>query len=215
MSRIALHEVVANFKEEIDEIDSIFGASKGSRSVRKFSIEYCPHEDGCLISIWDAWNRFLRSLTLASVAAETTGLRGVTYTPTVIFSEEAALRHLVQNKRGKAYRIIGGEPYWYNINHLIDILATLGAPNASQIVNAISSTTVTLGPTSVANPLEEIRVHRNFSAHKSTGLLAEINSYSSDSARSFSARLRSRRRGVEAFHEWTECLLALAFAAAQ
>lgn len=210
-------EIVDAFSAELDEIESIFGSCVGARTVLGFTIPYAPTEDGCLVSMWDAWNRFLRALTLNAAFGTFLGLSGMAYSPTVPRIEASAIAHLDTAKRGKAYRLIEGEPKWHNANHLADVMSTLDLHlNYSQnVVGAIGSNSVSLGPTSIRNPLEEIRVCRNFVAHKAAATLASVAVYAQGQVGSLSVHLRRRRAGVETFSIWCEALCAIAAAAAQ
>lgn len=215
MSEQPLLTAVQEFIAEIDQIRSIFDTCRGSRTVDRYVFPYCPFEDGCLISLWDAWNRYLRNLVLTSVAGPTLGLSGTVYTPVAPRSETAALAHLHQSRSGKAYSLIDGEPKWFNTLHMVDILNTLGAPNATVVISALGSSTIALDPIVVSNPLEQIRECRNFVAHKSTGTLNRVRGYASAGFSTLSHHLRVKRYGVETFHEWGDCMAAIAETAAQ
>ena len=110
---------------------------------------------------------------------------------------------------------IDGEPKWFNTMHMVDILNTLAAPNATIIVAALGSSTIVLNPIVVTNPIEEIRECRNFVAHKSAGTLNRIRTYASGGFSTLSHHLRVKRYGVETFHEWGDCMAAIAETAAQ
>lgn len=215
MSQSPLLTVLDEFVAETDQIRSIFDTSRGSRTVDRYLFPYCPFEDGCLISLWDAWNRYLRNLVLTSVAGPVLGLSGTVYTPLTPRGETAALAHLYQNRSGKAYSLIDGEPKWFNTLHMVDILNTLAAPNATVIVSALGSSTIALNPIIVNNPLEEIRECRNFVAHKSAGTLNRVRAYAPGVFSSLSHHLRVKKYGVETFHEWGDCMIAVAETAAQ
>lgn len=215
MSQQPLLPVVEEFIAEVDQIRSIFDTCRGSRTVDRYLFPYCPFEDGCLISLWDAWNRFLRSLVLTSVAGPALGLSGTVYTPLPPRNEPAALAHLHQSRRGKAYSLIDGEPKWFNTMHMADILNTLAAPNSTVIVSALGASSIALNPIVVNNPLDEIRECRNFVAHKSAGTLNRIRVYASGGFSTLSHHLRVKRYGVETFHEWGDCMAVIAETAAQ
>lgn len=203
------------FVDEIREIESIFAQYPGHRSVAGVGYEYVPLEDGCLVSLWDAWSRFLRELVLMSAAGITSGLSGVTYTPPNPRSESQVLADLQSNRRSNNFQIINGEPKWNGVVNLASIVSFLAIPNANMIVGAISSSSVNLGPLTVANPLEEIRICRNFVAHKTSATHNDMQRYFIGRYSELSSHMRQLRSGVEAFSEWCECLEALAGAAAQ
>ena len=212
---VPLVQVVDAFVAEVREIESIFSQYRGHRTVLGVGYTYVPLEDGCLVSLWDAWSRFLRRLVLTSAAGTTIGLSGTAYVPPVARSEGQALGDLTSNRRGNNFGIINGEPKWFGAVQLPNIVSFLGIPNRNVIIGAISASSVTLGPISVANPLDEIRVCRNFIAHKAPPTLLDIQRYTIGPYTDLSAHLRQLRSGVEAFSEWCECLEALAGAACQ
>jgi hypothetical protein len=210
-----LANVTNVFVKEVRELESVFSAYPGHRLVVGPPYDYRPLEDGCLVSLWDAWSRFLRTLVLASAAGETLGLGGTTYVPSTPRSEGQVLAHLVANRSGNNFAIVNGEPKWNNIANLASIVTFLSIPNANVIVNAVSSSSISLGPLAVINPLEEIRKCRNFVAHKSPNTRSDIQPYFIGPYLGLKDHMRQRRSGVETFSEWCECLEALAGAAAQ
>jgi hypothetical protein len=209
--------IVDAFGNELDEIELSFASYLGHAAVSGFSMPYVPSEDGCLVSIWDAWNRFLRSLVLNAAGGAVPGLSGRTYIPVNSRSEAQAISHLRANQRGKAYRLIGGEPKWFDLRALDDIMQTLELErdNVDTVMSALGASTVVLGPVSIKNPLEEIRICRNFVAHKCPSTLGDVGRYLSSPLMSLSTHLRQYRSGVETFSEWKESMLALAAASAQ
>lgn len=212
---IALLDTVDDFIAELDQIESIFHRCRGDRSVSGFSIPYVPTEEGCLFAVWDAWTRFLRNLTMACCGPGVLGLSGQTYTAPTPRTEAQVLSYLMANRRGRNFRIVNGEPKWSNPACLADIANALALPNAHTIVSAVTASTVVLGPIVVPSPLEEVRVARNFAAHKNPTTLADIQVFAPIAFSTLSDHLRDTRSGVEAFSEWKECFCALAEAAAQ
>lgn len=210
-----LARVVDEFVAELDEIESIFAMCRGHRSVHGLGFRYRPTEDGCLVSIWDAWTRFLRRLVLTSASGVVQGLSGATYSPVVPRTEPQALLFLNQNRKGQNFRIINGEPKWSHALCLVDIANTLGVPNGATIISATTASFITLGPISIPSPLEEIRVCRNFIAHKNDPNLRDVAFYSPNSFVDFQTHLRQQRSGVETFSEWAEAMVTLAESAAQ
>jgi hypothetical protein len=212
---VALLDTVDDFVAELDQIESIFAKCRGDRTVTGFSVAYTPTEEGCLFALWDAWTRFLRSLIIASCKASVIGLSGQIYMPPTARSESQALTYLDSNRRGRNFRIINGEPKWNNPLCLADIANALSLPNERTIVSAITATSVVLGPLVVASPLEEMRVARNFAAHKNASTLSDLAEYSVTAFSTLSDHIRASRSGVEAFSEWKDCLSVLAESAAQ
>lgn len=183
--------------------------------MRSYRVPYMPTEDGCLVSLWDAWNRFLRALCLTSCRGVSQGLSGAAYTPTVAMTEAQAYTRIIANKKGKGYTVTAGEPKWYNARGLPDLATVLGLANDTIIVGAVTASNLQLGPVTIANPLEEIRVCRNFVAHKTDGTLREAQLVAGSPFPDLMTHLRAKRSGVETFSEWKEACLALAEAAAQ
>lgn len=210
----ALATPVDAFVAELDELESIFSVCKGNRSVAGHGYTYVPSEDGCLVSLWDAWTRFLRALVMSSTSGPIIGLSGASYTPVQVRTEAQVLSDLAANTRGNNFGIIQGEPKWNDPVRLTSIVSFLGLGNGAVITNAITSSSVILGAISVASPLEEIRKCRNYVAHKAPPTLRDVQSYS-HSFTTLSDHLRRYRSGVETFSEWRDCLAALAEAAGQ
>lgn len=214
ISNGSLADVVDDFVRELDEIESVFSSCKGARTVVGFQFAYAPAEDGCLVSLWDSWNRLVRSLVVISAAGPVSGLSGSLYSPASSRAETQVLSDLIANRRGNNFRINNGEPAWADPSCLADIVAFLGLQNGNTIVNAVGATDVLLGPITVPNPLKEIRLCRNFVAHKSRPTLGDVLSFARSPFVDLSTHLRERRSGVEAFSEWKDCLAAIAGSAA-
>ncbi len=207
--------VVDRFRDELDEVESIFSSCHGGSAVRSYRIPYMPTEDGCLVSLWDAWNRFLRALCLTSCRGPTQGLSGTIYFPTAAMTEAQAYARIINSKKGRSYSLTAGEPKWYNAAGLPDLTAVLGLANDTVIVGAVTASTLQLGPISIENPLEEIRLCRNFVAHKTDATLREAQVVAGSAFPDLMTHVRAKRSGVETFSEWKEACLALAEAAAQ
>jgi hypothetical protein len=210
-----LAPVVDHLRAELDQIESIFASCRGSSAVAVYRVPYQPSEDGCLVSMWDAWNRFIRSLCLTSCSGTTQGLSGASYHPTAPMTEAQALTHLLRNKGGTQIVVTAGEPRWYDVRALPDTTAVLGLANASVIVGAVSAYQIQLGAFHISNPLEEIRACRNFVAHKTASTFAQAQTHAGTRFPDLISHVRSKRLGVEVFSEWKEGCLAIAEAAAQ
>lgn len=207
--------VVDNFVSELDEIESIFAVYRGHRSVSGVGFSYVPGEDGCLVSLWDAWTRFLRRLVMHSSAGPVLGLGGGTHTPPTPRTEVQVLADLAANRRGNDFGITNGEPKWSDPRKLASVCSYLVIANAATIINSVTSSFVTLGPVTVTNPLEEVRICRNYVAHKAAPTLSGVHEFAIGNYTDLSTHMRQHRSGVEAFSEWHDCFVALAKAAAQ
>lgn len=210
-----LSQITDRFVSELDEIESIFAMCKGHPTVAGYKIPYAPTEDGCLVSIWDSWTRFLRELVVASASSSVIGLSGVTYPIAIPRNESEILLYLQANNLDNRFGFVNGEPNWNNEKKLATIADYLGIVNGNQIVGAISATSISLYPVTVDNPLAEIRQCRNFVAHKTDPNLIEVSKYAKPPFVDLSTHMRGSQRGVETFSEWKECLVTLAEAAAQ
>jgi hypothetical protein len=207
--------VVQKFVEETDCIESIFVARHAHRSVVGPTYTYLPIEDGCLVSLWDAWARFLRYLVLRSASGPTVGLSGAKYTPSSVRSESAVIADLLANKKGNNFGITGSEPKWFNPLNLANVVSFLGLENGNTIVGAVGAATVDLGIVQIPSPVEEVRICRNYVAHKAPSTLAQVASFSVGQFKDLSTHMRRARAGVETFSEWRESLQTIAHNAAQ
>lgn len=148
-------------------------------------------------------------------AGPTEGLSGARYSPTYEYDEITALAHLRSSRtRAQRYKFTNGEPNWYHVGAAIDIAATLDVPNRAAIDSALSVSSITLGPISVASPLEEIRTVRNFCAHKNWKTLADMRMYDAHLV-SLRTYLREKNAGVQRFDNWLDALRAIASVAAE
>ncbi|HVD03620.1 MAG TPA: hypothetical protein VNF75_05740 [Candidatus Dormibacteraeota bacterium] len=71
-----------------------------------------------------------------------------------------------------------------------------------------------LGVFQIRNPLDSIRLCRNFIAHKCEGTFGELNGTAATGLQDLREYLRAKRDGVELFSEWKDGCLAIANAAA-
>lgn len=132
-----LANVVDAFIHELDEVESIFASCKGSRSVAAIGYTYRPSEDGCLVSLFDAWNRFLKDLVLTGAEGDVQGLSGSIYIQPQPRTRRQAFTDLNTNKRGHNFRITNNEPRWYDPACLTDIMSFLTLPNDMVVIGAL------------------------------------------------------------------------------
>ena len=211
----SLSAPLASLTAELDQIESVFYAVGGSNRVTEYRVEYRPAEDGCLVSLFDAWNRFLRALMLGCAAGTVEGLSGALYSPVTAMAEPAAIAHINANRSGTQIRTVKGEPYWYDLRATADLCSVLGLANAGQIVGAVTASHIQLGPFLIPSPLEEIRLCRNFVAHKGASTFAAAQTAAGVAFADLISHLRSKRSGVELFSDWKESCRAVAITAAQ
>lgn len=211
----SLSVVTSGFTAELDQIESIFSRCKGMSQVSEYTISYSPSEDGCLVSLWDSWNRFVRRLFLTCASGGVEGLSGQSYFPATTRTEASALTHIASHRRGTKIRIVGGEPYWFDVAASADLGQVLGLSNSNTVVSALTASQIQLGPFLISNPLEDIRLCRNFVAHKNPGTLSEMIRVAGPGFQDLPNYLRSRRSGVELFSDWKEACRVIAMAACQ
>jgi len=211
-----LQDVVDAFIAEVSAIEGVFHASSGAVTVSSQVIDYDPIDDGCVVSLWDSWNRFMRALLLSSCSSvQITGASGHLYCPALALTEAQAVTHLVQvsRSRSNSVRSMAGEPSWYDLNAIYDMTQELQLANSQQIVTAVTSSAVSLGAGFVAsNPIEEIRAIRNFIAHKGNSSLSRARRYMSSHVTAHTHDLQLG--GVTRFSQWVDSLAAIAETAA-
>ncbi|MFF4591791.1 hypothetical protein [Amycolatopsis sp. NPDC001319] len=208
-----LGDISDAFRREVDEIEIAFASSNSCDHVTQFSMQYAPHVDGCVVSLWDAWNRFLRAVVMASAAGKISGYSKVAYQPSTVLSENGVLAFLAANKKQLGVRLIDGEPNWYNVKQLASIASGLGLQNASQIVGSIGASSISLGASgSISNPIEDVRLVRNYIAHKTKSKMAEVQRLSGFVPNGHvTLYLWSKSSGgVERFSNWITALKAVA-----
>ncbi len=211
--RNELKTVTESFKAEAREIEGAFLSTALSPRVTRYTIGYAPHADGCVVSLWDAWNRFLRDSVVTCASGPTLGLSGSVYTPKTPRSEAGVLSHLTQVRRQYNLRLVQGEPSWYNLRQLPDITNCLGLQNSTQIYAAAASSNIILGESgSVSNPLGEIQIVRNFIAHKTAaqldGVQRIIGGGSNDDVHRY--LWTKTKGGIERFSLWVNAICSVA-----
>lgn len=210
-----LVNVVTTFEAELREIESIFHAGK-SESVSCSLMTYSPEDDGCIVSLWDLWNRFLRDLYLSSAAGPVRGVSQARYTPGSPLTETEALTALsAAAGRGSGITIFFGEPKWFIAQSALPIAAALGLSNGSQISSALGQATLGQGGGfNIDNPISELQGIRNYIAHKSRSGADQIRrTYTHGQVVSAYAR-ESTRGGSTRFRDWCDGLATLAWDAA-
>lgn len=213
-----LLRVVTAFQDEMNEIRTVFTRGHQSQDVRCDTMPYCPLDDGCLVSMWDAWNRYMRSLYLTSACGPCSGVSGMRYVPEAPVEESEAIRQLREaaGRPGGGIPMAGGEPKWFFVSSVYRISECLVLPNARAIADAVTQSTVRLeGGFYVNSPVDEMRVARNYVAHKSRENAAALRATMSTSSADLSEHLREvTRGGATRFDDWADALIGLAWDAA-
>lgn len=213
-----LASIAEEFEQEVDAIQACFLRGTDTRTVAQSPMPYTPLADGCLVSLWDAWNRFIRELMLGCASGESEGQSGVCYTPSSARAELDALRHLETEKQagGKSYALAygrRGEPKWYLAAHSFELGTTLGLQNEGVIGAALTASQISLSLTiSVANPWADLQCIRNYVAHKSVENLRKVQlRLAISSHASVDAFLACRTAGGSMiFCDWADSLVAVA-----
>lgn len=213
-----LMDVASKFHEEVRDIECVFNHCVNHPLARGFSSVYSPSRDGCVISLWDSWNRFIRDLLLTSCSGVTIGGSGKRYTPTQAFNESEAVSNLLAlaNVKGSGVKATAGEPHWFDYPNLQNYCSALGLSNSNTILPAVQTSTVYgLVGGQVSNPLSSLRVIRNYMAHKNTGTRSRLNDLLlGRQANSVDQYLLAQSAGgIALFSEWVEGLTAIADAA--
>lgn len=208
---ISLSLIVDRFILEIEKIEMIFDSCANHEAVPGYRFDYKPTEDGCLVSLWDAWNRFIRNLVITSASGRAIGIDHVSYRPPIPRSEEEVLSDLASNARGNNFGIYKGEPKWTNPLCLVSIVDFLDLPNKEFITINVGCSDVLLSNILVPNPVEEIRLCRNFVAHKGAHTLQLIEGeFGRVPFVSLTSHVRDLRLGgIKTFSEWKECLIEI------
>ncbi|MDJ0106533.1 hypothetical protein QM646_08935 [Rhodococcus erythropolis] len=211
----SLNAIAADLEREVMEIEAAFNACIPHSSIAGFNTTYGAGEDGCIVSLWDVWNRFMRSLVLASCAGPIAGGSGTLYTPTVRFTEQTALAELKKASKKTNIKVVRTEPNWYDPLATADICAALSLPNSSTIAAAVqSSQIVDSAGLVVSNPLSDVRKMRNYIAHKNHLTFSDVAALglTSNDSRTFICEILTG--GTSRFTEWATGVIAVANAAA-
>lgn len=218
---VPLLGVAEEFEREVDRIQEWFLCGSTAAVVRHSPFPYAPLADGCLVGLWDAWNRFVRQLILTCACGAAEGAGGAVYQPSVRRSEAEALQHLEAEKQagGKSYQLAfgkSGEPKWYIVKDCFEIAATLDLENGSTVGAALTASQVYLtNDIVISNPRADLGALRNYVAHKSDRNFANVAKVLPVSAHpDLDSFLRSRTEGgSQVFCDWADALVALGQAA--
>lgn len=213
-----LIQIVTSFGDEVGAIRQVFRDGHAAQDVQCGAMPYCPLDDGCVVSLWDAWNRFMRALYLTSAAGDVTGIGGEVYLPTTARDEPDALTELraAGSIKGSGIALVANEPKWFLTSSVYDISACLGLSNGSVIADALTQADVMLGGGfRIAVPLVDIRKVRNYIAHKSSAAADDLLCLMAPGVVDLSGYLRETSRGgATRFDDWSDALIGLAWDAA-
>lgn len=160
----------------------------------------------CLIRLYDAWSRFCRELVIVSAACRpyTAGGTRLPKAPGISNTSDV-IPALLSTYRRRIY-----EPKWGRASDCIDAASRLGIANTSTITGALGA---------VSSPERELRITRNFFAHRSEWAANEIRSlHWYISGMSFSIEDLPGQKvqgGITLFEHWVSNLRTIAEAAIQ
>ena len=147
-------ELYYRFQYEISWIETEFldAQSKLITKFREKNYQTLAAEMA-VIRLYDAWARFSRNLIIQSAAGKTTSASGrLLIRAKYIKNISDVVPYLISTYKKKKY-----EPSWAVPSECIDAVNRLNIQNKSTIINAFGSTN---------SPIEEIRLVRNFFAHR-------------------------------------------------
>jgi len=211
-----LVSVATSFQDEVKDIKTAFIGGSPSPLVQCSIMHYQPLDDGCVVSLWDLWNRYLRDLYLTSASGPVRSVLGTNYSPSVNLTEAQALAALRNASQiGIPVKIYHGEPKWFIETASGDISRALGLANAAPIRDALAQANVSIGSAiTLGNPVEPLHKLRNYIAHKSLTHRRSI-STTLGSSSDISAYLRTPTLGGSTqFEDWCDALVSLAWDAA-
>ncbi len=201
-----LYRLAANFKIRTDSILRVFHAPPEIPNSTQCSDAHIVARDGALIRLQDDWGRFCRDLILISAVGGCSTVAGIAL-PNRAASPRDALTILRSSFSGRA-KPPDWEPKWFIANQALDAARRLRVGNLAAVSGALGST---------PSPLEEIRVLRNFVAHRSERAAIEARRYSGlNHLKGLHAYLQSLQSGGSSLLEtWVRQLQVMAESAVQ
>jgi hypothetical protein len=157
MAQPALRDIYHAFARQAEKARTAFAVDPAAPDCDE------PHQNNrewCVVYLFDAWARCCRALVIGSAYASPIGASGAVVTP-VAASESAAL---VTIRKGFGR---GGiwEPQWGSPGDAVQAAVLLTISNLGQVSAALGAT---------PNPAEDIRVVRNFIAHRNPRTGSEL-----------------------------------------
>lgn len=161
--------------------------------------------DMAIVRLHDAWARYCRELVVSSAGERPTTASGIRLPLAPgIRCRRDVIPTLLATFRGPRY-----EPKWARAQKAIDAATRLHVANVQQIAAALGASN---------SPAEELRVVRNFLAHRGVDTARQVRALSVYSTRKLNWRLLAADHvgpGVTRFEDWVIRLEALAEAAIQ
>ncbi|MBC9227152.1 hypothetical protein GL325_12535 [Aeromicrobium sp. 636] len=219
---VSLAQTALDFEREVDRIQEWFLTGSIAKVVEHSPFPYAPLADGCVVSLWDAWGRFVRNLILTCAAGDVESAGGAVYAPKVQRTPTDALAHLEAEKHaGKSYQLSfgkRGEPKWYIAKDTFEIAETLELENGPEIGGALTASQIQLSESIIVdNPSASLQKLRNYVAHKTEVNFKKVaDVLPVNDHEDLDSYLRSRTHGgSQVFCDWADAMVALGHAAVE
>lgn len=150
---IELDSVRRRLSEQLRDLEQLAVQAQRTDSRDAYAVgEYC------IVQLLDVWNRFVRDVILVSATGRAVDRHGksVSAGPPGGLRGDAAVAFLRVNWP-KSKKPAHWEPSWFDVSQSNAALDLLLPSNAQDLKTALGSTT---------NPVEELRMLRNFCAHR-------------------------------------------------
>jgi hypothetical protein len=152
-----LVDLAAKLERRVDALEAEIGAIFGG-ALTPLARRQAEH---ITFQLQNAWEIYVRNFILSSATGRAAGLTGPlpATVPKMYRSREAACHYLLSVSRSRF------EPKWYRPTEAIRAASSLGLANLVSVSAAIGSTPW---------PLEDLRLTRNFFAHRSRSSALEL-----------------------------------------
>jgi hypothetical protein len=118
-----------------------------------------------VLRLHDSWSRFTREVVLLSACDSPTTLAGATVAPATGMLTRATVLLTLQTKWSTHPKWATWEPHWYDVNDAV---------KASRLAGLSNHATVSAGLGAADNPEQDVRVVRNFLAHRGDATAAKV-----------------------------------------
>jgi hypothetical protein len=152
-----LTKIYAEFVRETDDLLMAFTCGKPiDRSfAAKWPFVAINTAEGCIIRLYDSWNRFCREVVMDSASELPVTATGAVVTRAIGIQRRSQVIGVLSSKLPK--KLPYGEPRWADAGECLNAAKTLRITNYATVSAAIGAT---------PSPAEHIRVTRNFIAHR-------------------------------------------------
>jgi len=206
MAPVTLEASYRRLVTQLGTLGVYFTNATDPRSIWPNSIAREMIAEMVVLSAHDIWARFCRSLIVASAGyrpRDSTGAR-LPYAPGVHHPRDV-IPTLLRTYRRKRF-----EPRWGDATQAIDAAQRLAIPNLTNVSSALGSS---------SSPADDLRVLRNFFAHraKDTAILVRGRTWCPHNARLTALALAAQPSpgGILLYERWIIELQAIAYAASR